>query len=179
MNPGTSSEYVVAEGRTTEIGWGNTRRPTSTSEWAALQKGNTSSSVTPPPSSNVHVPASSSVHVSEKRTKQSTKSTRKPPAKSPAKSTTKPPAKSTTKPPAKSNNDRVAATAKQSSNTTRGKSLAPPPLPKGHAGFKRSGVLCIPGRADWATTSQIKEQAKGKGKGKGKMETTKKRSEWR
>ncbi|KAM7253571.1 hypothetical protein ACFE04_021725 [Oxalis oulophora] len=99
MNPGTSGEYVVAEGRTTEIGWGNIRRPTSTSEWAALQRGNTSNSVTPPPSSNVHVPASSSVHVSEKRTKQSTKSTRKPPAKSPAKSTTKPPAKSTTNPP--------------------------------------------------------------------------------
>ncbi|KAM7279337.1 hypothetical protein ACFE04_006471 [Oxalis oulophora] len=144
------------------IGWGNTRRPTNTSEWATLQRGNTSNSVTPPPSS--------SVHVAEKRTKQSAKSTRKQPAKSPtkskppAKSTTKPPAKSTTKPPAKSNND-------------RGKSLAPPPLPKGHACFKRSGVLCIPGRADWATASQIKEQAKGKGKGK--METTKKRSEWR
>ncbi|KAM7263604.1 hypothetical protein ACFE04_001287 [Oxalis oulophora] len=58
-----------------------------------------------------------------------------------------------------------------------GKSLASPPLPKGHVGFKRSGALCIPGRAEWATLSQIKEQAKGKGKGK--IETKTKRSEWR
>ncbi|KAM7256181.1 hypothetical protein ACFE04_011922 [Oxalis oulophora] len=36
MNPETSSEHVIAEGRNTNVGWENSVRPSNISEWMAM-----------------------------------------------------------------------------------------------------------------------------------------------
>ncbi|KAM7261087.1 hypothetical protein ACFE04_026562 [Oxalis oulophora] len=52
--------------------------------------------------------------------------------------------------------------------------LAPPPIPPGHAGYRRSGVLSILGRKDWVTESQIKKNAETSRKVKEKVTAPKK-----
>ncbi|KAM7255436.1 hypothetical protein ACFE04_026138 [Oxalis oulophora] len=144
INPGTSGEYVVVEGSRSEIGWGAGRRPTTSSELFLQQRASGTSSVPPPVFQYQAMP-------------------RPPKSKTNTKSKAKARATAHQSQPIQSKVPSAEAPPPHSSQpctNTITKSLAPLPLPKVHAGFQRSGVLCIPGRQDWVTASQIKMKGK-------------------
>ncbi|KAM7278866.1 hypothetical protein ACFE04_006000 [Oxalis oulophora] len=172
--PGTSSEYVIGEERFTNIDWENATRPSNILEWMAMTWPGIH--VTPP--NVVHIGTSST---SARKTTARKTVARKTPSQKASTSRASTSKVSRSKAPASKAPPSKAPTSKATTSkapaskspATTCKSLAPPPLSPGHAGFKRSGVLSITGRENWVTAAQIKarhdKERTQTGKGKEKV----------